>query len=811
MGQFRYRVTALVLVIGVMLLGSLPLWAEASFGKNRASVAFPKIVGGSEAIPNEFPWQILLTYSGLSASCGGSVIHESWILTAAHCVDSDSPSWRTVVAGIHDRSSDGANPYLQRRSVNRIIIHPNYNDATLDYDIALLELNTPLTLNSKVAPIVLASTSDGALYNPNTVHTVSGWGHTSYGGSAAVRLQKVNVPVVSTTLCNSAYGSITSRMYCAGNYAAGGIDSCQGDSGGPIFVNQNGTYKLTGIVSSGYECATAGYPGIYTHVANLRPWVESYVPISSSGGATATSVGTATPSFTRTATPTRTATSSPTMVPHALTDMASGSLFHLGVMQNGGLVTWGYNREGQATLPRQLAGVLMRDVAVGSNYAVALSRAGRVYVWGRNDFNQQTIPLAAQSDIIAVAAGMRHVLALKRNGTVVAWGGNNMGQTNVPTGLTNVIAVAAGHSHSLALKSNGTVVAWGDNSMGQARVPANLVNITAISAGFDHSLALTREGRLVSWGDNTYGQRSLPNVSNIRAISAGLYFSLAILHDGRVVAWGRNSNGQISIPSTITNVVSVAAGYQNSLVGLRNGQVLAFGSSTFGAMVSRTPTISRTPTRTLSPTRTLAPSHTHTRTSTRTPSNTATRTPSATATLTRTPLPLWMTSVTNGDFEDGNSADWAEGSLLYTSVITSDVRNASRSGSWYAWMGGNNNETTTLSQTVRVPVTANYLRFYYRNISQDSCGNDIATLSVAGTVAHTINLCSTTTGWVAVNVNVTSVQGSDVVFLFRVTTNATNISHFLLDDVGFVTNTSDDLYYTRLNTNTQTVRAATPR
>jgi hypothetical protein len=667
-------------------------------------------------------------------------------------------------------------------------MHPNYNNTTLDYDIALLELNTPLTLNSQVASIRVAGNSNSALYNPSTLLTVSGWGHTSYGGSAAIRLQKVNVPVISSTTCNGAYGSITDRMFCAGNIAAGGVDSCQGDSGGPIFKNDNGIYTLTGIVSSGTGCAWPGYPGIYTHVANLRPWVESIAPIGTDTGPTSIATSTST----RTRIPTATLTHTPTAVANALVDIASGASFSLGVMRNGGLVAWGYNRDGQTTIPRWLSTTLMRNVAVGTNYAVALSRAGRVYVWGANNFNQHTVPVAAQSGVIAVSAGMRHVLALKRNGTVVAWGGDNLGQTRVPRNLTNVIAVAAGHAHSLALRSNGTVVAWGDNSVGQARVPTTLRNVVAISAGFDHSLALTADGQVVAWGGNAYGQRSTPRISGIKSISAGQYFSLALHNNGTVSAWGRNNLGQLNIPSNVTSVVSIAAGYQNSVFGLRNGQVLVYGSAAFEARTTRTPTITSTPTRT------------------RTPTRTATRTPLPTATATRTPLPTWMTSIANGDFEDGGTV-WNEYSLKYGTVITNDIRNAARSGVWYAWLGGQNDEVSQLAQTVRVPNDATYLRFYYRVSSLDDCGYDYARVSIDGTQVREIDLCNAAPSWTAANIDITSYRGSDVLLTFDVTIDEALISHFLLDDIGFVANTSDHLYFMRVNHNRHMITPNQPR
>lgn len=174
------------------------------------------------------------------------------------------------------------------------------------------------------------------------------------------------------------------------------------------------------------------------------------------------------------------------------------------------------------------------------------------------------------------------------------------------------------------------------------------------------------------------------------------------------------------------------------------------------------------------------------------------------------PLPLWMTSITNGDFEDGNTT-WSESSSIYGTVITSDIRNSARSGSWYAWLGGQNNEVSQLAQTVRVPNDASYLRFYYRASSADVCGNDIVRVSIDSVQVHEIDLCNSASSWTATNVDVMSVRGSDVLLSFDVALNASGISHFLLDDVGFVANTSDDLYFTRLNTSDMIVDANQPR
>jgi len=134
-----------------------------------------------------------------------------------------------------------------------------------------------------------------------------------------------------------------------------------------------------------------------------------------------------------------------------------------------------------------LSGVIA--IAAGYEHNLALKSDGTVVAWGYNANGQTTIP-SGLSDVIAIAAGYGHSLALKSDGTVVAWGSNFYGQTTVPSGLSDVTAIAAGHVYSLALKSDGTVVAWGNNQYGQTTLPSGLSGVTAIAAGYSHSLAI---------------------------------------------------------------------------------------------------------------------------------------------------------------------------------------------------------------------------------------------------------------------------------------------------------------------------------
>jgi len=124
-----------------------------------------------------------------------------------------------------------------------------------------------------VAPIDLGTD----LIKSDSVVTVSGWGALSANSINYLMpnlLRKVDIPVVSNKVCAEAYGdgSIADSMLCAG-FDQGGMDSCQGDSGGPLFTSN--PFTLVGIVSWGYGCAEAGYPGVYTRVADFIEFIES--------------------------------------------------------------------------------------------------------------------------------------------------------------------------------------------------------------------------------------------------------------------------------------------------------------------------------------------------------------------------------------------------------------------------------------------------------------------------------------------------------------------------------------------------------
>lgn len=360
----------------------------------------------------------------------------------------------------------------------------------------------------------------------------------------------------------------------------------------------NRTFTVTGFTPTRTPTFTATPTFTFTPSRTRTP-TNTFTP-SLTPTHTLTPTQTLTPtrtlSPTNTRTPTRTFTPSPTlsMTPHplALRGVAVGSSFTLAVMNNGTLTTWGFNREGQASIPSWMQNIPVRQVATGSNYAIALGENGRVYGWGKNDFGQLNIPPDAERDVVMVSASFGHVMALKTDGSIVLWGRNDFRQLNPLDARLRYQAVAAGHDFSIVVTNSGTVTGWGRSDQNQLRIPANLRNVVAVSAGFNHALALTRDGTVVCWGSNRSRQCDVPrNLRNITAISAGREYSMAMTNEGVVYAWGRNEFGQSSVPRLPFAATSIGAGYGHSVIGLRNAAVIAIGSKLQGALVSRTPTM----------------------------------------------------------------------------------------------------------------------------------------------------------------------------------------------------------------------------
>lgn len=242
------------------------------------------IVGGTDANIADYPWQVSLQVgSGSNGShiCGGSILNESWILTAQHCTHGSSASELRIAAGMSRLSQDDSKG--QVRNVAKIVEFAGYVDASKGKDVALLQLATPLDLSSpnvRAIPLMTQALADSGLTAPGVMATVSGWGTLSSSGSSPDNLQRVSVPILSNAKAQAAYAgeTITADQLAAGDMTTGGKDSCQGDSGGPLVVpDGQGGVLLAGVVSWGYGCADKKYPGMYARVSSFVTWIDSYV------------------------------------------------------------------------------------------------------------------------------------------------------------------------------------------------------------------------------------------------------------------------------------------------------------------------------------------------------------------------------------------------------------------------------------------------------------------------------------------------------------------------------------------------------
>nr|AEA08588.1 trypsinogen H1_1f [Dissostichus mawsoni] len=218
-----------------------------------------KIVGGYECTPHSQPHQVSLNIG--YHFCGGSLVNENWVVSAAHCYKSRI---EVRMGEHHIGVTEGNEQFISSLSV---ITHPYYDRYSLTNDIMLIKLSKPATLNQYVQPVALPSSCAPA----GTMCTLSGWGNTMSSTADGNRLQCVAVPILSYEDCDNSYPGMTDNtMFCAG-YLEGGKDSCQGDSGGPVVCDG----ELQGVVSWGYGCAEKNHPGVYSKVCVQTEWLHN--------------------------------------------------------------------------------------------------------------------------------------------------------------------------------------------------------------------------------------------------------------------------------------------------------------------------------------------------------------------------------------------------------------------------------------------------------------------------------------------------------------------------------------------------------
>lgn len=239
------------------------------------------IAGGEDADPGEFSHMCALGYDNdgepkIAYNCGGTLISERYVLTAAHCIISQSMGAPVRVRmGMTDlRTTDG-----EEVAIANITVHPEYQRKNKRNDLALIELERGVTFTNSLHPACLYTKPD----NPKGL-IVTGWGHLETAGRTSPVLQKGILSPVEVSDCNESYSrapqisvTIQADQVCAIS-TSGKTDACQGDSGGPIQILSpaSNVYFVVGVTSFGRGCGGT-FPGVYARVYSYIDWIEKIV------------------------------------------------------------------------------------------------------------------------------------------------------------------------------------------------------------------------------------------------------------------------------------------------------------------------------------------------------------------------------------------------------------------------------------------------------------------------------------------------------------------------------------------------------
>ncbi|XP_047989729.1 trypsin CFT-1-like [Leguminivora glycinivorella] len=228
-----------------------------------------RIVGGELTSIDRYPFQAAILQSidlvSYTQSCGGTILNQRSILSAAHCFMVTSPVNYRVRVGSTYANSGGV-----VHTVAQLINHPSYNAWTQDNDIAVVRLSSQITYNDYAQP----GSISGPNYNlaDNQVVWATGWGLTSHGGQPSEQLRHVQIWTINQEICRQRYSTvITDNMLCSGWLDVGGRDQCSQDSGGPLIHSG----VVVGVCSFGNNCADPYYPGVNARVSRYTSWIQA--------------------------------------------------------------------------------------------------------------------------------------------------------------------------------------------------------------------------------------------------------------------------------------------------------------------------------------------------------------------------------------------------------------------------------------------------------------------------------------------------------------------------------------------------------
>ncbi|XP_022654104.1 proclotting enzyme-like isoform X2 [Varroa destructor] len=246
-----------------------------------------RIINGVQAVEGAHPWLVAI-FSNNYFVCGGALITNRYVLTAAHCFNPESQKFplnlRSFFAiGGTNALTDEAKRITRR--LCRVAIHKNYKPENFYNDIAIAELNEPVDVSGKwVRTICLPPVTDRAEDINNKKFTIAGWGSTQRDiTNLTMQLLEIRVTGGSNSACKDQFKDYilinTNIQMCAGDIEKNVKDACQGDSGGPLIrLAQDGRYRVEGVTSFGVGCAVKGMPfGGYARVSVYSSWIEKII------------------------------------------------------------------------------------------------------------------------------------------------------------------------------------------------------------------------------------------------------------------------------------------------------------------------------------------------------------------------------------------------------------------------------------------------------------------------------------------------------------------------------------------------------